>query len=154
MKRLITVLVLVASSALATDTVIAPKVPIGPTAVSKVYYSYTPQTATLAGDGTACAVPGGAHCTIVLAATDVSAWSKLSIYMANTGGTNVVTDTIVEASPNGTNWAIYDATTFASLATSTTKYLAISDKSIKWMRIEARSASGTTTSVWLSAVAP
>lgn len=106
---------------------------------------------TLNATGSACTAIGGAGCTTIYAATDWSPWGNITITIVNTGASNTVTNVLVEWSADGTNYELWDNTTFAALGTTTTKSLALSGNSRRYLRIEAKSTSGTTVSVLITA---
>jgi len=107
-------------------------------------------TTTVTLNATTCSAAGGASCTIIYAATDWIQWSNLTITLKNTGS-NTLTDVLVEWSADGTNFEVWDSTTFAGLAAAGIRSLAIAGNSRRYLRMEARSASGTTTSVSITA---
>lgn len=104
---------------------------------------------TLNATASACTAVGGAGCTIVLASTQVIAWTNITITIANTGA-NAFTNVLVEFSPDNSTWEIWDSTTFATLATATSLSLGMAGNSRRYLRIEAKSASGSSSSVWLT----
>ncbi len=107
----------------------------------------TATTTALIANGAACTTIGGASCTIIYASTDWGQWSNLTITLSNTDGANAITNVLVEWSPDSTRWEIWDSTTFAALAAGTTKSIAISGNSRRYLRIEARGAANVTSAV-------
>lgn len=139
-----------ALSALAAS--MAPTPPIGNSPYGDSFISVSPQTTTLTLNASACTSPGGAACTIILPSTDVAGWPNVTTYVKNTGA-NALTDVLIETSPNGTDWEEQVANTFDGLAAGAIKsanYIG----HYKYLRVEARSASGSSASVWLSAHRP
>lgn len=108
-----------------------------------------PTATTTVVAATACATPSAAGCTIIYASTDWQMWSDITITVRNSDATNVLTQVIVEWSPTGAagTWEAWDTTTFAALAVSTTKSLAISGNSRRYLRIEGGAAAAVTSAV-------
>ena len=115
-------------------------------------YTTTPAktTTTVSLNATACTTAGGASCTIVYASTEWLTWPNLTITVRNTGA-NALTNGLVEWSPDGTSFEVWDSTSLAGLAAGATKSVSISGNSRRYLRLEAQSASGTTTDVWITA---
>lgn len=100
-------------------------------------------------NGTACSTVGGSSCSNIYGGsggTNLSTYSSVTITIRNSGA-NTLDNVLLEWSPDGTNWEIWDSTTFAALATVTTLSMAITGNSRKFLRIEARAATVTTTVV-------
>ena len=88
---------------------------------------------------------------IVVSSSACYLYDHMTFTILNSGS-NVLTDVIVEFGPDGTSWEKWDATTFAALsatAPDNIKSLALTGNSRKFLRVEARSASGTTVSGWV-----
>lgn len=127
---------------------------------------YNAKSTTLAVQASGCTTVGDTDCTNIgkcsgattgglCSATD-AAWfvgdfSNFTLTVTNTGATNVVSDVLVEFSADGTNYELYDSAYFDELATTTTKHMQFSGNSRRWIRVNARSASGTTVVVSISA---
>jgi hypothetical protein len=111
----------------------------------------TPSATTTAvgASGVACTTPGGASCTIILASTEIIGWSNVTITMRNSGA-NAFSNVLIEFSPDGTNWEVWDSTTLATLAAAAILSISISGNSRRYIRMEARSASGATAVVNLT----
>ena len=96
---------------------------------------------TVVGNVTACTAVGGASCSVIYPSTDWGAVPNLSIAITNLGAT-VIDNVLLEWSPiaDGGGFELWDSTMFASLAASTTKSVAISGNSRRFLRIESRAA--------------
>ena len=96
---------------------------------------------TVVGNVTACTAVGGASCSIIYPSTDWGSVPNLSIAITNLGAA-VIDNVLVEWSPiaDGGGFELWDSTMFASLAASTTKSVAISGNSRRFLRIESRAA--------------
>lgn len=130
-------------------TALAPAPPKSPVPFSQAYKSTTAQTATLEAQGTACSAVSGATCTIILPSTDVSGMWNVTVYVKNTGGTNALTNVLIEVSPDGVSWEEVNDNALDALAVGelrSANYMG----HYAYIRVEGQSASGTTTSVWLS----
>lgn len=110
----------------------------------------TATTTVVSSNATPCTAAGGASCTIIYASTDWLQWSNITITIRNSGA-NALTNVLVEWSPDGTNFEVWDPTTFAALASSASLSLAIAGNSRRFLRIEARSALGATAVVSITA---
>lgn len=106
----------------------------------------------LASNGTPCTVGGGASCTNIYGGSGGTSWlgyQNMTVTIYNSGA-NIVDNVLIEWSPNGTNWEVWDSTTFANLVVgSIPKSLALTGNSRHFLRIEARSASGATANVYV-----
>lgn len=110
----------------------------------------TATTTVLAAQGNGCTTAGDADCTTIYASTEWITYSNITITIRNSGA-NAITDVLVEWSPDGTNFEVWDNTTFAALAAGAIDSLAIAGNSRRYLRIEARSASGATAVVNITA---
>lgn len=104
---------------------------------------------TVSSNATACTTAGGASCTTVLASTEIVSYARVAITVKNTGS-NALSNCLVEFSPDGTSWEVWDTSTFGTLASGAIVSMQLDGNSRRYIRIEARSASGTTTDVWLT----
>ncbi len=107
----------------------------------------TAQTTVLTINATPCTAIAGASCTTIYTATDWGQWSNLTISLTNTDGANAITNVLVEWSPDGTHYELWDSTAFAALAAGATKSIAIAGNSRRYLRIEARAAATVTSAV-------
>lgn len=109
-------------------------------------------TTVIASNGTTCAAVSGASCTQVYASTNWQTYRSLTITLDNTGA-NALTDCLIEWAPTDADATreIWDSTTFAGLASGTVKSLSIDGNSRRFLRIEGRSALGTTVDVYVTA---
>ena len=98
----------------------------------------TATTTTVPLNATACTAVGGASCTIIYASTDWGAWPNVTITVRNSSA-NVLENVLVEWSPDGTNFELWDSTSLDNLAAGATASIAISGNSRRYLRIEARS---------------
>lgn len=106
------------------------------------------ETTTLAANGTACTTPGGAACTVVYPGngdvSDFSSWTSVTLQVTNTGS-NALTNGLVEVKGcNSNTWVTIDSTSLAALASAASVVISFSGNSYCGIRIEGRSASGTT----------
>lgn len=104
---------------------------------------------TVNSNGTACTAAGGASCTIILASIEVVAWTNITITIRNSGA-NALTNVLIEFSPDNSNFEVWDSTSFAALASGAILSMAFAGNSRRYLRIEGRSAAGTTTVVNLT----
>lgn len=127
---------------------------------------YNAKSTTLAIQASGCTTVGDTDCTNIgkcssatsgglCSATD-AAWfigefTSFVLTVSNTGVSNVVSDVLVELSADGTNYELFDSAYFDELATTTTKSMQFSGNSRRWIRVNARSASGTTVVVSIAA---
>ncbi len=107
-------------------------------------------TTVVASNATPCTTAGGASCTIVYASTNWQTWTNITITIRNSGA-NAFSNVLIEWSPDGTNFEVWDTTTFGTLAAGGIISLAIAGNSRRFLRIEARSASGATAVVNITA---
>ena len=108
------------------------------------------RTANLQGiavNATPCTTAGGASCTIILPSTSYQLYQNVAITIQNAGA-NTIENVLVEWSPDNTNFEVWDSTTFANLAAGAVLSMQFGDNSRKFLRIEARSASGSTAQVY------
>lgn len=110
----------------------------------------TATTTPLTLNAVACTTIGGASCTVIYAATDWGQWSNLTISLRDSGA-NTIDNVLIEWSPDGTNFELWDSTTFAGILTTVTKSIAIAGNSRRYLRIEARAAAATTAVVTITA---
>lgn len=118
---------------------------------------FSTKSTTLGVQGTGCTAAGGAACvvfgkcsaatgsTLCTSATatwNVADYTTLALTIRNAGA-NTLSDVLVEFSDDGTNFEVWDSTTFDEMATLTVKSMQISGNSRKFIRVEGRSASGT-----------
>lgn len=104
---------------------------------------HKPAAVVVPVDADACTTAGDADCTIVYASTYWLPWPAMTITLRNSGA-NALSNCLVEWSADNTNWEVWDSTTFATLASGAILSMGISGQSRGYLRIEARSASGTT----------
>lgn len=109
------------------------------------------ESVVIASNGTSCTTPGGASCTIIFGSGGVTLLSFQNVTITILNGSNVLTDCIVEWSVDNTNWENWDAQTFAGLPANTVRSLALSGNSRRYLRVEGRSAAGTTPFVTVTA---
>lgn len=105
---------------------------------------------TISSNATPCTAAGGASCTIIYAATDWLQWPNFTVTIHNSGA-NAIDNVLIEFSADGTNFEVWDSAIFASLAASAVKSLSFSGQSRRYLRIEARSASGSSAQVHITA---
>lgn len=153
MRKLAILAILFAAPAFANEA--APTPTIG----THYWIDYTAPSSskdvTLGAQASACLEAGDAGCSTLLSATNVTSWPKVSIWCKNTGGANVVTQIAIEASPDGTNWTAVSHGLDALPATGKIlQFVTLADLAVPWVRVEARSAAGTTVSCWISTGAP
>jgi hypothetical protein len=106
----------------------------------------TATTTSITTNGTPCTTAGGATCTIIYASTDWGAWPNVTITLRNSSAV-VIDNVLLEWSPDGTNFEVWDSTSFAGLAAGAVKSMAISGNSRRYLRIEARAASTATNAI-------
>lgn len=99
-------------------------------------------------NGAACTTAGGASCTIILASTNYQLYQNVAISIQNAGA-NTINNVLVEWSPDNSAFEVWDSTTFANLAAGAILSMQLGDNSRKFLRIEARSASGSTAQVYV-----
>lgn len=104
----------------------------------------------LSANGTPCTQIGGGSCTTIYAAFDYGVWTNVTITLKNVGA-NTIDNVLVEWSPDGTGFEIWDSTTFAGLTSGSVTSIAIAGNSRRFLRIEARAAAITTASVLITA---
>ena len=98
----------------------------------------TATTTTVPLNATPCTAVGGASCTIIYASTDWGAWPNITVSLRNSSA-NVLENVLVEWSPDGTNFELWDSTSLDNLAAGATASIAISGNSRRYLRLEARS---------------
>lgn len=151
-KLFLLLLVLVALPTPAADTVVQAS------ATTMVQTNKPASQDTVLGvQAGACTIPAAAGCSTIFSARDVSAFSRASLWICNTAGSNVVTDIIVEGSPTGAvnTWVVF--ATISALATTAglnCVKVNIAQENVPWLRVEARSAAGTNVSTWITVGRP
>lgn len=105
---------------------------------------------SVSANGTPCTTAGGASCTIIYASTDWLQWTNLTITIRNSGS-NALDNVLIEWSPDGTNFEVWNTDVFSALAAGAIKSLSFAGNSRRYLRIEARSASGATANVHITA---
>jgi len=105
-------------------------------------YHPTATTTNLVASGTACTAASGATCTVVLASTEVINYEHLTITV-RVSGANTVDNVLIEFSPDGPNWEVWDTGIFSGLTTLAIRSAAMHN-SRRYLRIEARAAANTT----------
>lgn len=121
---------------------------------SQSYFSTTNASAALAANGVTCAAPGGASCTVVLAALDMSGWAGATFYLRNSG-VNPVEDILFEVSGDGTYWTnIAQVSIKASNLAASGRRVVSYSGSYRYVRIEARSNAGSTLQVGVTSMRP
>jgi hypothetical protein len=115
-------------------------------------WSRTSNLVGVPSNGVACTTVGGASCTIIFPSTSLVLYQNMTITISNVGA-NAIDNVLVEWSADDTNREIWDTTTFSGIAAGVTKSLAMTGNSRRYLRIEARSASGSTAQVYVDATA-
>lgn len=158
MKSLLAVIaaiavVFVLASVARADNALVPAPPASDRTWSESTLSTTPQSTTVPANGTICSAIGGASCTLILADQLMRGFADSTLYIQNAGGSNALTDVLVEAGPDGNAWAIISATPCQALAPGAMCIVNFLGH-YAHLRVEARSASGTTAKVWVSGMRP
>jgi hypothetical protein len=127
------------------------------------------KSTTIAADTDACTTPADTDCTAfgvcsaassggLCGAADeafkIGDFDNVALTITNTGATNVLSDVLVLMSDDGTNYEVWDSTTFDELATTTTKSMQISGNSRRFLKVIGRSNAGTTVKVGVAVTSP
>lgn len=110
---------------------------------------------TTAGDtdctvfGVCGAATSGGLCSAASAVYSIESFSNVALVITNSGA-NTLSDVLVEISNDASNWYVLDSTTYDELTAGTTKTSSLSANSYRFLRVEGRSASGTTAVVSVS----
>lgn len=93
-------------------------------------------------NGTPCSAPSGPSCTVIVPAIDVVSWLQVCVSLANVGA-SALGDGLIEWSPDGVYFELYDSNTFDRLPARTSRSACIRNPGRRWFRVEGRSHSGT-----------
>lgn len=113
----------------------------------------TSLSTTVASNGTPCTTAGGASCTNIYGGSGGVQWvtyQNLTLWVVNSGA-NTLDNVLIEWSPDGATWELWDTTTFAGLTAGSVRSLALTGNSRYLLRLEGRSGSGTTITVYVDA---
>lgn len=105
----------------------------------------TTTSGSLPVQASGCTTVGDTDCTNIFggaSGANLLAYRNFTITLENRGA-NAITDCLTEFSNDSTHWELWDNTWCAALAAGATKSLAFGENSRKFLRMEARSASGT-----------
>lgn len=121
--------------------------PSGSSSSGRATNAPTATSTPLTANATACTVASGASCTIILASTEIIAWTNISVTIRNADAADAITNVLVEFSPDNTNWEVWDAATFAGLAATAILSMGIAGNSRRYIRIEARAVANVDNAV-------
>jgi hypothetical protein len=143
------------------DSGIYPTIPNGPNNRGDSVKPVSPQTTFLLANGSACSTPSSASCTVILSATNVSAWDNVTVYVKNVAGwadaggatSGPIADILIEVSPNGADWEEAAANSLDALGTGVIRSVNYVGH-FAYLRVEGRAVANTTVQVWVSAFRP
>lgn len=113
-------------------------------AQSAAYTNSAAASNALSANVTSCTTASGASCTELYfdSTSDFLAYQNITIWVRNSGA-NTIDNLLIEWSPDGTNFEVWDSTTFAGLVAGAIKSLALTGNSRGYLRIEGRAAANT-----------